>query len=525
MRKELQGECRKAYCNYINSLVSEDDSPTSKKLWSFIKKQKCDYCGVAPLEDCGTIHNEPQEKADILNKFFASVFTKDNSSLPEIESDPIPNMAPIEIHTDGVLHLLLNLKVSKATGPDKIPCRLLKELAYQIPPALTLLYRASIIQGAVPSDWKMANIVPIFKKGSKSSPSNYRPISLTSICCKILEHIIYSGISHHLEEYNVIHDEQHGFRSGRSCETQLLITIHDFANNLNNQKQTDAILLDFTKAFDKVSHRRLCSKLFHYGIRGTLLSWINDFLTGRTQRVLVDGCCSDDTSVTSGVPQGTVLAPLLFLMFINDLPENIASSIKLYADDVLIYRTIESEHDHTILQQDLNKLQKWANAWLMLFNPTKCESICISNKKNPIVGDYYIQNTPIRSVSSVKYLGVTIDERLSFNEHINRISHRANSIKAFLQRNIKSCPLKVKDNCYKTMVRPIMEYACTVWSPYTRKTYKVLKQYKEGQHVLSKMITDLPPVSRLCCRTWNGLHLKRGDGQLKQQCCLKFYII
>ena len=126
------------------------------------------------------------------------MFTKDNSSLPEIESDPIPNMAPIEIYTDGVLHLLLNLKVSKATGPDKIPCRLLKELAYQIAPALTLLYRASIIQGAVPSDWKMANIVPIFKKGSKSSPSNYRPISLTSICCKILEHIIYSGISHHL---------------------------------------------------------------------------------------------------------------------------------------------------------------------------------------------------------------------------------------------------------------------------------------------------------------------------------------
>ena len=126
---------------------------------------------------------------------------------------------------------------------------------YQIPPALTLLYRASINQGAVPSDWKMANIVPIFKKGSKSSPSNYRPISLTSICCKILEHIIYSGISHHLEEHNVIRNEQHGFRSGRSCETQLLITIHDFANNLNNQKQTDAILLDFTKAFDKVSHK------------------------------------------------------------------------------------------------------------------------------------------------------------------------------------------------------------------------------------------------------------------------------
>ena len=163
----------------------------------------------------------------------------------------------------------------------------------------------------------------------------------------------------------------------------------------------------------------------------------------------------------------------------------------------------------------------------MLFNPTKCESICISNKKNPIVnvGDYYIQNTPIRSVSSVKYLGVTIDERLSFNEHINRISHRANSIKALLQRNIKSCPLKVKDNCYKTMVRPIMEYACTVWSPYTRKNIQGLEAVQRRAARFVKMITDLPPVSRLCCRTWNGLHLKRGDGQLKQLCCLKFYII
>ena len=226
-------------------------------------------------------------------------------------------------------------------------------------------------------------------------------------------------------------------------------------------------MLDFTKAFDKVSHKRLCSKLFHYGIRGTLLLWINDFLTGRTQWVIVDRCSSEDTLVTSGVPQGTVLAPLLFLIFINDLPGNITSSIKLYADDVLIYRTIESEHDHTILQQDLNKLQEWANAWLMLFNPTKCEFIRIS--KNPIVGDYYIQNHLIKLVTCVKYLGATIDERLSFNEHVNKISHEANSIKGFLQRNIKSCPPKVKDICYKIMVRPIMEYACTVWSPHTRK--------------------------------------------------------
>ena len=253
------------------------------------------------------------------------------------------------------------------------------------------------------------------------------------------------------------------------------MTIHDLAQNLNSQKQTDVILLDFTKAFDKVSHKRLCSKLAHYGIRGALLTWINDFLTGRTQRVTVNGCISDDTRVTSGVPQGTVLAPLLFLVYINDLPKNIVSSVKLYADDVLIYRTINSEQDHMILQQDLNMLQKWADTWLMTFNPTKCEFIRVNHKKHPRICDYYIQNHLIKAVTHAKYLGVTIDEHLSFNEHVNRIAYKANTVKAFLQRNIKSCPLQVKENCYRIMVRPIMEYASTVWSPHTKKNIQILE--------------------------------------------------
>ena len=176
-------------------------------------------------------------------------------------------MPLLKIHMEGVLHLLLNLKISKATGPDKIPGYLLKELAYQISPVLTLIYCAFISQGTVPSDWKLVNVVPIFKKGSKSYPSNYRPVSLTSICCKVLVHIIYSSIWHHLEDHNIICNEQPGFCSGHSYETQLFIAIHDIAQNLNNRKQTDVILLDFTKAFDKVSHNRLCSKLAHYGIR------------------------------------------------------------------------------------------------------------------------------------------------------------------------------------------------------------------------------------------------------------------
>ena len=189
------------------------------------------------------------------------------------------------------------------------------------------------------------------------------------------------------------------------------------------------------------------------------------------------------------IPQGTVLAPLLFLIYyITDLPKNILSPIKLCADDhdVFIYRTIESEHDHIILQQDLNKLQEWANAWLMSFNPSKCEMI--RNKKNPIVGNYYIQNHPIKVVTHAKYLGVTIDKHLTFNEHICIISYKANSF--YIRRNIKFCPPKVKEICYKIMIRPIVEYACTIWSPYyTRKNIQSLEAvlYKERQLGLLKI--------------------------------------
>ena len=419
VKRKLQQECQKAHNKYINNLINTEDGPTSKKLWHFIKEQKQDYCGIAPLEDKGTIYNDPQSKADILNNFFGSVFTlEDESPLPEMITDPVPDMAPIQMHEKGVLHLLLQLKQCKSTGPDEIPARFLKEFAHQLAPLLTVLYQASINQGSIPEDWKIAKVTPIFKKGNKSNPSNYRPVSLTSICCKVLEHIIYSSVSHHLTQYNILRTEQHGFRSGRSCESQLLITIHDLAQNLDEGKQTDVILLDFTKAFDKVPHNRLCYKLSLYGIRGSLLLWIKNFLTGRTQQVVVNGHISDHTEVTSGVPQDSVIAPLLFLLYINNLPDNITSTVKIYADDVLLYRSIDSIQDSIALQQDLNTLQDWANKWLMVFNPSKYELIHITNKRNRQLSDYYIQNTLIKANSQVKYLGVTIDQHLTFNDHI-----------------------------------------------------------------------------------------------------------
>jgi len=184
--------------------------------------------------------------------------------------DLYPTISDIEINIQGVFHLLNTIDPFKATGPESLPPKLLKELSHELAPCLTLLFKASIHQSTLPLDWKTALVMPVFKKGSKSDPSNYRPISLTSVCCKVLEHIIYSNIMSHLENLNILSDSQFGFRTKRSAEQLLLHTIHDFALNLNNKTQTDSILLDFCKVFDKVSHRLLLHKLDHYGIRGPI---------------------------------------------------------------------------------------------------------------------------------------------------------------------------------------------------------------------------------------------------------------
>ena len=198
-------------------------------------------------------------------------------------------------------------------------------------------------------------------KKNRHDPANYRPISLTAITCKIIEHIIHSQVIQHLDNNGILTDKQFGFRKRRSCDTQLLLTVHDLAQGLRDQQQIDAVLLDFSKAFDKVPHRRLLLKLEHYGVRGPLMSWICDFLAERTQKVTLEGTTSEEAAVTSDVPHGTVLGPLLFLAYINDLPACVSSEARLFVDDCLLYRTEPSNLNVTpiSLQDDLNSLQQW----------------------------------------------------------------------------------------------------------------------------------------------------------------------
>ena len=359
LKKETQKTCRNAYNKFTYDIIHSDPgSKRNKRLGALIKSKRCDNIGVAPLKDQGFLHSDPIAKANILNKQFTSVCSVDDGSpLPDLPDDQHPIMDDITVCQNGVIKLLRNLKPFTASGPDGIPSKLLKETAAEISPAITLLFQASIDQGKVPPQWKKAQIVPIFKKGSRSSPANYRPISLTSVLCKLCEHILHCAVIRHLSDHEILSDAQHGFRKRRSCDTQLIVTVEDLAKGLDSKSQTDVILLDYEKAFDKVSHRHLLYKVKHYGIQGSTLQWISDFLHSRSQEVLVDGEKSQESKVTSGVPQGSVLGLLLFLIFINDLPQCASSSTtRLFADDSVVYKQISSRADSDNLQKDLDAL-------------------------------------------------------------------------------------------------------------------------------------------------------------------------
>ena len=222
-------------------------------------------------------------------------------------------------------------------------------------------------------DWRFATISPIFKKGSKKLAENYRPVSLTSVACKILESLVREKLISFLKDNKLLSEKQFGFLGQMSTILQLLNYLDYCAEAMGKGRSVDSIYLDFQKAFDTVPHRRLIVKLKAYGICGPLLKWINSFLSMRKQQVSVNGCLSSEQSVISGVPQGSVLGPLLFVLYINDLPDEINSMVLMFADDTKLFRIIESSEDTKVLQEDLKKLEEWSSTWLLKFHPGKCK--------------------------------------------------------------------------------------------------------------------------------------------------------
>ena len=487
-RKFVQKAMKKSHMDYLNNMFEEDGN---KNMWRYIKNKKSSSSGVGTLHANGQTAIDPLDKAKMLNDQFSSVFTRDGpAETPDLGPSPYPPMPEITISEAGVLALMKKIHANKASGADKIPGAFLKECAHELAPMLTAIIQKSLDEKNVPNDWKTALVSPVFKKGDRGKPENYRPISLTSICCKLSEHIIVHEMMNHLDQNNILNDRQHGFRKRRSCETQLLITTHDLAKIMNRRSQADVAVLDFSKAFDKVPHERLIQKLNHCNLHPNTVEWIRSFLTDRSQRVVVDGHTSDEKPVLSGVPQGSVLGPILFLIFINDISDSVDSFLRLFADDCLLYREIKTREDQDMLQKDLDTLVEWAKKWGMEFNIKKCNilSITCQTKKKKLY-TYKMKGEKVEGIRDSLYLGVTFNSKLKWNTHIAKISSAANRMLGMLWRNLKYCPKKIKETAYKAYVRPKVEYSSSIWDPHKKKDIKKIEMV---QHRGARFVTNTP---------------------------------
>ena len=539
-RQKAKEEIRSSHTSYIQDMIGESLQENPKPFWSYIKSLRKDSNSIPTLQTkSGMPAATDQSKAKALVNQFSSVFTKENiDDIPQIPQQ-YPDMPDITFGEEGIFKLLNNVNPNKAGGPDHIPARFLKETAREIAPMYSHLFQQSYNQGQLPKSWKHAVVCPIFKKGQKSLPENYRPVSLTAIPCKLMEHIIVSQVWSHLNKHNIITSKQHGFRSGMSCETQLLEALEDWSRIMDKgSSQIDVIVLDFSKAFDMVPHQRLIQKINSYGITGKTQHWINSFLSSRTHQVLVNGSSSDIQPVISGVPQGTVLGPLLFLTYINDIETNLDSTIRLFADDSAIYREIDTIDDSLTLQKDLFKLQEWADKWQMNFNVKKCKTLRITRRTKNRINFTYLMSTPstpspgtivstqvlqtakevlhvkppnrnfspLDEITSDRYLGVILDNKLSFNPHVDTITRKATNLLNLCRRNLHMCSPQIKEIAYKSLIRPHLEYASPAWNPHTSRNIDKIEavQRRAARFVLSNY--NYGPDAHLSHQITHQLH-------------------
>ena len=372
------------------------------------------------------------------NKYFASIFMKDEDGSFEQDDllqDDVGIIDSVTLSEDEITAVINNLDSSKAQGPDGIPVRLLKETALQVAPSLRALFNKSLNVGALPDEWKVANIVPVHKHGEKSYIEHYRPISLLSIICKVLERCIFNNIKYHV--YEQLSHTQYGFMPGKSRITQLVEVLDRIGRELDHGKQIDVLYLDMSKAFDRVSHAKLLHRLCQFGFRGNILKWFRSYLSNRRQRTTISGTTSKSLPVTSGVPQGSILGPLLFLLYEDHLSNAVrTSNIATFADDTKIFRTINSNTDALALQTDLTNFEESSKNVNLKLNASKCKVLRVTRKHNKVIYPYKLScENILTSTDCERDLGVLTSPDLSWLRHIDHQCNKANKILGYVRRS------------------------------------------------------------------------------------------
>ena len=487
IRQSKRSYEQKLACNIKND---------SKSFYAYVRSKQNVQDKVGPLEDsAGNIISQGFLMAEDLNGYFSSVFTKEDiSSLPvadaKFQGAKSDYLGPLVVTPELVAKKIKAMKDNKSPGVDGIPPKLLMETVEQISIPLARVFNLSLKEGVVPFEWKEANIIPLFKKGSRNKSENYRPVSLTSVICKLLERLIKDHMVEFLVKHKLLNSSQHGFLKARSCLTNMLCFLEEITKWIDVGSPVDIIYLDFQKAFDKVPHQRLLLKLKAHGIGDSITDWIEQWLTDRRQRVVVDGEVSNWKSVLSGVPQGSVLGPILFLIYINDLDDSITSNVLKFADDTKLFRKVNTDGDKQHLQNDLDRLVKWSEKWQMLFNFGKCK--CLHTGHRNLNVNYKMGDTVLGTTVKEKDLGVTISADMKVSEQCGIAASKGNQILGLIRRNITYKGKKLIIPLYKAIVRPHLEYCIQAWRPYRKKDIDTLERI---QRRATKMIPELRDLS------------------------------
>ena len=471
------------YKGKVEKLTS---SRTEKTFWSLAKKLSNNFCNSnfpSLIRSDGTVACSPTEKANLLGSHFSANSSLDDSNAPDPPTLPLSNPMPSPIiSTRKVRRVLRSLKIGKASGPDGIPPRFLREFADELAPVLCRLFRLILKFCTYPSSWKYSFVQPVPKKGDRSDPSNYRPIALTSTIAKVFETLLNCHIIKHLESLSLLSDHQYGFRKARSTGDLLSYLTHLWSSSLRNFGESYVVALDISKAFDRVWHKALLAKLPSYGFTPPLCNLISSFLSDRFISVVVDGATSSTFRVSSGVPQGSVLSPVLFLLFINDLLDSPSALLHAFADDSTLhcsssFLTQPSSHTRILsrntisdtLNSDLTSISQWGTDNLVKFNASKTQFMAISLSSTPSDVSLSFENNEITPLESINILGIQVASNLSWRDHITNIAKSASKKLGVLFRFREYFSASQLLKIYVGLIRPCLEYCSHIWgaSPYT----------------------------------------------------------
>lgn len=474
---------------YFSNLYDLLDNPrTCRKQWWKLAKsvyKNSSSSSIPDLKSNGDIFSNNDEKCEILNRFFTDQCTVNdtNAELPILDPLGPVLIAPV-ITQDIVSKVFSNLNSSKATGPDGISNELLKNISPGISKALARLFNFSLEVGVFPDNWKVANVIPIYKKGDRANASSYRPVSLLCCISKIFERVVADNLMAYLRSNDLLSENQAGFMPGDSTINQLIIITDKILEAFEKGKEVHTIFLDISKAFDRVWHKGLLLKLRHFGVTGSLLKWFNSYLSNRKQRVVLEGSSSSPTNVNAGVPQGSVLGPLLFLIYINDLTEVVSCDLFLFADDSTLLNEFDSKADSIdMLNRDLDAIQSWSLVWLVDFNPVKTEAMTFSCKRiQSGASGLFFCGREISVVTRHKHLGINLNFRMDWEEHVDYVTLKCMKRINVLRKLKHTIPRSSLNTLYFTMVRSVMDYGLVIYGGQQAQLMNRLEniQYQAG---------------------------------------------